>query len=168
MQPDGSSRRIALRPPHPRRLPAIAAAACVLLLAGGVAVPFLLQQREAAALQQRIAALQPQVERAQALRRHVAARPVDAAALLAEWQRVGDAMQVLATLTDLLPDDTYLTTLALRQRKLTISGQSGAAAGLIATLSSGKLIRNPAFAAPVVRDPSGQADTFSLTAEIAP
>jgi general secretion pathway protein L len=102
------------------------------------------------------------------LRRRVVARPVDAADFLAEKRHVGDAMQMLAALTDLLPDDTFVTTLGLRQRKLTISGQSSAAAGLIAILSSGPRFRDPAFAAPVVRDPASQIDTFSVNAVVTP
>jgi general secretion pathway protein L len=170
VRPDGSVRHIPLRPVRRqgRLVPVLAGCGVALVLAGAVAAPFLSQEREAGALQRQAAELQPRVDRAQALRRRVVARPVDAADFLAEKHRVGDAMQVLATLTDLLPDDTFVTTLGLRQRKLTISGQSAAAAGLIAILSSGPRFRDPAFAAPVVRDPASQIDTFSVNADVSP
>lgn len=170
VSPDGTIRHIPLRPFGRRRrlVPWLAGCAAALVLAGAVAAPFLSQQREAAALQRQAAELRPLVDRAQALRRRLAARPVDAADFQAEKRRVGDTMQVLATLTGLLPDDTFVTTLGLRQRKLTISGQSAAAAGLIAILSSGPRFRDPAFAAPVVRDPTSRIDTFSLTADVVP
>ena len=168
--PGGTIRHIPLRPPtqRSRLIPIVAGCAAALLLAAATAAPFLSQSREAAALQRQAAELRPQVDRAQALRRRLASRPVDASDFLAEKRRVGDTMQVLATLTDLLPDDTFVTTLGLRQRKLTISGQSAAAAGLIAILSSGPRFRDPAFAAPVVRDPASQVDTFSVNADVAP
>jgi general secretion pathway protein L len=170
VRPDGSVRHIPLRPPSRRgRLrPVLAGCGAALVVAVAVTAPFLSQEREAAALRFQAAELQPQVDRAQALRRRVVARPVDAADFLAEKHRVGDAMQMLAALTDLLPDDTFVTTLGLRQRRLTISGQSSAAAGLIAILSSGPRFRDPAFAAPVVRDPASQIDTFSVNADVTP
>ncbi|WP_158923809.1 PilN domain-containing protein [Acidisphaera sp. S103] len=170
VSPDGTTRHIPLRPPNSRGHLASIQAGCAaaLILAAAMAAPFLSQLREAAALQREAAELRPRVDRAQALRRRLAIRPVDAADFLAEKRRVGDAMQVLATLTDLLPDDTFITTLGLRQRKLTVSGQSAAAAGLIAIVSSGPRFRDPAFAAPVVRDPASQIDTFSLNADVAP
>jgi general secretion pathway protein L len=167
---DGSVRHIPLRPARRRGrfVPLMAGCGVALVLAGAVAAPFLSQEREAAALRLQAAELQPRVDRVQALRRRLVSRPVDASDFLAEKRRVGDAMQVLATLTDLLPDDTFVTTLGLRQRKLTISGQSAAAAGLIAILSSGPRFRDPAFAAPVVRDPASQVDTFSVNADVTP
>jgi general secretion pathway protein L len=170
IRPDGIVRRFPLRPARPqgRLVPMLAGAAATLVLAGALSIPFLLQEREAEILQRRIADLKPTVERVQALRRRVVTGSVDVEAVRAERSRVGDAMQVLATLTDLLPDDTFITALGLRQRRLTISGQSAAAAGLIATLSTATLIRNPVFAAPVVRDPAGRTDNFSLTAEVHP
>ena len=48
------------------------------------------------------------------------------------WRSLG----MLATLTDVLPDDTFLTELALRAGVLTISGQSAAAARLISALAA--------------------------------
>ena len=167
---DGAIRHIPLRPSGRQRrvVPIMGGCAAALLVGGAIAVPFLSQARQAAELRREAGALQPRVERAQALRRRLATRPVEAADALTEKRRVGDAMQVLATLTDLLPDDTFVTRLALRQRKLTISGQSAAAAGLITILSSGPRFRDPAFAAPVVRDPASRIDTFSLNADVAP
>jgi general secretion pathway protein L len=166
--PDGIVRHITLRP-APRRafLPLIAGTSAALVLAAAVAVPFVMQDREADDLQRQIADLQPRVERVQALRRRVVTVTVDAGTVREEQRRVGDTMQVLATLTDLLPDDTFVTALTLRQRRLTISGQSAAAAGLIATLSTETLFRDPTFAAPVVRDPADRTDTFSLKTEVA-
>jgi general secretion pathway protein L len=170
VRPDGVVRHIALHPAQRRRellLPLLAGAAA-LALAAVMALPFVMQQRMAAELERQIAVLQPRVDRVQALRRHAAPHRLDASAALAEQRRLGDALQVLASLADVLPDDTFLSTFTLREGRLTITGQSAAAAALIATLSAATVIRNPAFAAPVVRDPAGRTDTFSLTAEVVP
>jgi general secretion pathway protein L len=168
VDPDGIVRHMTLRP-VPRRalLPLIAGASAALVLAAAVATPFVMQDREADDLRRQMTELRPRMERVQTLRRRVVTGTVDAGTVREEQRRVGDTMQVLATLTDLLPDDTFVSALTLRQRRLTISGQSAAAAGLIAMLSTGTLFRDPTFAAPVVRDPADRTDTFSLKAEVA-
>ncbi|HYZ64615.1 MAG TPA: PilN domain-containing protein, partial [Acetobacteraceae bacterium] len=66
-----------------------------------------------------------------------------------------------------LPDDTYLYELSLRDRVLTVSGQSAAAARLIPLLAADPAVRNPAFAAPVTRNETTGAESFSIRAEIA-
>ena len=71
--------------------------------------------------------------------------------MAAESARLGSALQAIATLTGLLPDDTHLTALTLRQRRLTIAGQSADAANLIPLLSADPTLRDVAFLSPVTR-----------------
>ena len=75
---------------------------------------------------------------------------------------------MLATVTDLMPDDTVLGDLSLRQGKLDISGRSLAAAQLIPAMAADPTLRNPSFAAPVTRSADGKADTFVIRAEQVP
>jgi general secretion pathway protein L len=167
--PDGTVRRIPLLASRPRRVRTLLIAGCsAAAIAVATVVPFAVQQRDIAELHRQIAQLKPRVDRIEALRRQGAAGAVDADIVRAEQRRVGDAARVLATLTDLLPDDTYLTAFTMRQRQLTMNGQSSGAARLIETLSGGALIRSPAFTAPVLRDQSSGVDTFSLHAELTP
>ena len=84
-----------------------------------------------------------------------------------ELERTGDPLQILATVTHILPDDTYLTDLSLRQRQLTIVGRSSSAPRLITGMSADPTIRNAAFAAPVTRVEGASVDMFSIRAEIA-
>ena len=85
-----------------------------------------------------------------------------------ERGRVGDALQVLAVVTDTLPDDTYLTELSLHQRKLALSGESGAAAKVIVALSAEPMLHKTEFVAPVTRAPTGGLDMFSIESEVVP
>ena len=78
------------------------------------------------------------------------------------------SLQILATITRILPDDTFLTDFALRDRQMTLSGRSASAPRLITGLSSDPAIRNTAFAAPVTRIEGATMDIFSIKAEIAP
>lgn len=146
-----------------------AAVTVVVALALGVVVtPFITQSLIRSQIEQRIAALQPQLRQVEALRQKIAAGTAGADLITTEQARLGDAMQVLATVTDLLPDDTVLSDLALRQGKLEISGRSTAAARLIPAMAADPIVHNAAFVAPVTRTPDGKADTFVIRAEVGP
>ena len=168
------SRRIALGGPPSRgerwrrRTLWAGAAGCAGLAAVAGVLPFVQQSLALNEVEARIAALRPRVEQAEAMRRRIAAAEADGDVLAAERARVGDALQAIAVVTDLLPDDTYLTDFMLRERKLTLSGQSTAAAKLIAALSAEPAIRNAAFVAPVTRAENGRAELFSIRAELVP
>lgn len=159
-----SGRRVA-----PRR-PALLAgvAICLALMVAAIAVPFIRQQAELDRLDARLADLRPQVDVADALRRRVADRAASADVVAAEAARVGNTAQILAVLTDLLPDDTSLYELSLRDRVLTFTGQSTQAARLIPVLAADPAIRNPVFAAPVTRNELTRTEAFSIRAEIRP
>ena len=154
--------------PWQRRVNVAAAACCAALFLVAAAVPFLRQSAEADRMQARIAELRPKVAQADALRRGLQASAASADAVAAESARVGDPLRVLADLTDILPDDTSLIELSLRDRALSIAGQSAAAARLIPALAADPAIRNPAFAAPVTRNELSGIEDFSIRAEIAP
>ena len=140
-------------------------------LCGGLAVlaivlPFVLQAAALHSLDQQIADLRPAVARAEALRQQITNGTTGIDVMAAEQARTGDALAVLAAVTTALPDDTYLTSLSLRQGHLSLGGQSGAAARLISALSDSGLIRNAAFDAPITRADQTRVDLFSIRADI--
>lgn len=140
---------------------------CVALALAVVAQPLVRQSLARAEVEDRIAALQPGVQQAEALRRRITNASSEADTIARERARLGEPLRILATVTQILPDDTFLTSFSLRDRTLTLEGQSAAAAKLIAGLSADPLIREPAFTAPVTRTEHG-ADLFALRAKIAP
>ena len=131
-------------------------------------LPFVQQSAASRAVEARIAALRPAVDQADALRREIAQATGSNDVIAAERARVGDALGVVATVTAVLPDDTYLTDFQLQGRVLTLTGQSAAAARLIALLAAEPALRNPAFTAPVTRNEPGRAEGFAIRAEVAP
>ncbi len=151
-----------------RRALAGLAACCALLAATAAALPFITQDFALRREDARIGRLRPQVAEAETLRRRIADRAGGSDAVAAEAARVGQALNVIATLTALLPDDTTLTALSLRQRALTLTGRSGSAARLIPLLAADPAIRGAAFAAPVTRIAGTQGDIFSIRAEFVP
>ena len=167
---DRVTRTVPLIPPKATRrsrFGLLAGAAIAALLVAAVGMPFLRLQAQSAAVEARIADLQPRFEQAQTLRRRIAAQANGNTALAAEQARLGDPLAAIAALTRVLPDDTYLMSLALHARVVTMEGQSAGASKLIGALSSDPVIQNAAFAAPVTRNEAG-ADLFSIRAEVRP
>lgn len=170
--PSGALRMISLRLKRsdqsrwerPATLAAVAA--CAVLVALTAVMPFVLQSRERETIEQKLTELRPRVAQAEALLRATQSKGADADVFATERARVGTVLQVLATVTDILPDNTFLTDLSLHEGRLDLEGQSGAAARLIAALSNDPLIRNPVFSAPVMRLDGGRNDQFSIRAEI--
>ncbi len=172
LMPDGVVRRIGLDRAQPARWRkrglAVAAVACAVLAIAAAAVPFGVQSLQSGRVERQIATLRPQVDQAEALRRRIQSSTAGTDVFEEQRLRVGNALETLATLTDVLPDDTFLNELTLRARVVTISGQSAGAARLIAVLAAERSIRNPAFSAPVTRNEGTRTEGFSIRAEVVP
>jgi general secretion pathway protein L len=141
---------------------------CAGLAVAALILPFVLQALALHTVETDIAALQPAVAQVEALRRGITAGNAGREIMAREAERTADALQVLATLTRILPDDTFLTDFSLRDRHFTISGRSASAPRLITGLAAEPTIRNAAFAAPVTRIDSAGVDAFSIGGDIAP
>jgi general secretion pathway protein L len=141
-----------------------AAAALAVLV---VISPYLRQSIELSALQERLDAMAPRVKQAEALRREISGAGAGNDAVAAETRRLGDTLEALAAVTEILPDDSYLTEFTMRERKMTLSGLSASAPKLISGLSADPRIRNPAFSAPVTKSETNHLDVFSIRAELA-
>lgn len=150
-----------------KRLVMGAAVACAVLLVVAAGLPFFRQSQAASAVEARIAGLEPGRHEAEDLRQTLVARAAGSDAIAAEQAALADTLQTIAALTQILPDDTFLTALVLQKRQVTIEGQSANAARLIGSLSADPVIRNAAFAAPVTRNDTG-SDLFSIKAEVRP
>ena len=129
--------------------------------------PFLRQSLELAALQDRQALLAPRIDQVNVLRRRIAGAGAGGDAVAAETRRLGDTLGALAALTDILPDDSYLTEFTMRERHITLSGLAASAPRLISRLSADPRIGNPAFTAPVTRSETNHNDVFSIRADLA-
>nr|WP_321986197.1 PilN domain-containing protein [uncultured Lichenicoccus sp.] len=145
----------------------MAAGACAALALVAIVLPFLEQSIAAHRTERRIAALQPQVAQVQALRRTLLAGSAGADAIAAARLRLGDPLRLMAALTRVLPDDTYLSDLTLRTGSMTVTGQSGSAVRLIPALSADPAFTAPAFSAPVTRIEASNTDLFSIRAHVA-
>jgi general secretion pathway protein L len=147
-------------------LPFGAAAAALALLA--IATPFGIQQWAFASAEAAIIPLSAPAHEAGALRRAADQRMTTVAFLNEQRRQNGSAVALLAAVTRALPDDTYLRALNLRGGKLTITGSSPSAAGLIAILGETPEFRDPSFEAPVVQNADSGLETFTISVALKP
>jgi general secretion pathway protein L len=136
------------------------------LMVAAIALPFILQFIALGKVEEQMRALEPRVQLSETLRQRIASYSSGATLVAAERSRGGDPLAVLAVVTAALPDDTFLSDLGLRQGKLEISGESKAAARLIAALAANPTIKDPAFVSSVTRAENG-LDAFTIRADVA-
>jgi general secretion pathway protein L len=130
------------------------------------AMLFVLQAIARNDIEARIDAMRPQVTEAETLRKVIARGASTADIITATRAEVGNLLQAVAVLTEVLPDDTHLTQLAISQRKVSINGRSAAAARLIGVLAAHPLLHNPAFPSPVLRNETNSGEVFSIRVEV--
>ena len=126
--------------------------------------PFLRQSLEMGEAQGQLDALAPRMRLVDQLHHRIAGAGAGGEAVVAETRRCGRHARGAGAVTDLLPDDSYLTEFDTRERKMTLSGMSSSAPKLISALSQGTRVKNPAFTAPVTRE--NNHDVFSIRADL--
>jgi len=146
----------------------VLAYACAALAVLAIITPLVKQAVLLGHVESRIAELKPQVDEVQQLKRRIESAGQGASQLAMEQAGSADPLKVLSATTEILPDDTHLTDLALHKHKLTFSGQSEEAAKLIGLLTGNPLYKNPAFTSAVTRVQNSKADAFSIETEVRP
>jgi general secretion pathway protein L len=158
------------RPTHPgaSRLLSPAAVCFAALVLAAIVTPFVRQSTTMASLDRTLAAGRAAAAEAESLRREIQRLSGSADLVEKERGKVGQPLAVLAAVTSVMPDDSYLTEMELRQRQLTLSGRSAAAARLIGAFAANSEFRNPAFAAPVTRIEALRQEIFTIITEVSP
>ncbi len=75
-------------------------------------------------------------------------------------------LEVLNTLTKLVPDGIWLTTLDLDGGKITLSGRGNQVPGVIGTLENSDTFKDVNFASATQREPDAAADSFAISAAV--
>ena len=140
---------------------------CLVLALVSAVVPFVRQEMELSKLEHRIATDRVAASEAQGKRKELEKVAAGADIIENERAKTGRPLAVLAELTSIVPENTYLTEFA-QQRKITITGRSAAASRLISILAAGKQVKNPSFTAPVTRIEATQSEVFTITMEATP
>jgi len=138
------------------------------LAVSAVAAPFIRQSRDLAELNREITAGRTAAAQAEQLRGEINRLTGAGTVIKSERAAAGDPLATLAALTEMLPDDTYLTELQQQEHKVTFGGRSAAASRLISAVAAGSQLRNPVFAAPVTRMETAHTEVFTISAETVP
>jgi len=75
------------------------------------------------------------------------------------------ATELVRELTELIPTDAYLTTLTLREGRVTMDGHAKSASDIITALDKAKRFKKVRFSSPTTR--AGDRERFALVAEVA-
>lgn len=132
-----------------------------------IVTPFIRLELALSAANSSIEALNAQVEAAGGLRQSGDQSNGAAGVIGRERGHIGNLLGTLAAVTKLLPDDSHLTGLTLRERHLTITGVSPSAAHLIDLLSKSGTFRDPTFDSPVTQSDTGRLEAFTISATLA-
>jgi Tfp pilus assembly protein PilN len=122
-----------------------------LLLVTALLVPGLREQRHLRLLNREITRLEPQVRAAEAVARDLERKRKLLGTLTGIETNALRPLPVLRELTDLMPTDTWLTTLSLDQKGVELTGQAAAASALIPLLENSSRLERVEFASPVTR-----------------
>jgi Tfp pilus assembly protein PilN len=152
-------RQLDLLPPalKPRRIsrPQAAtlglAAVTALLLLTALLIPGLREQRHLNRINQEITRLDPEVRSVERVVRDLERKRKLLGTINGIETSAIRPLPVLRELTDLLPTDTWLTTLSLDQKGVELTGQAAAASALIPLLENSPRLERVEFSSPVTR-----------------
>jgi len=138
----------------------------LVLLIGVLALP-LLQKRSALAKLQAAAALaQGEATSTAKLREQLDQTTGALGRMIGRREATPLTVEIIDTLTQLLPDDTWLQSLELNGSKLTIQGQARTATRLIELLEASGRFNNPTFQAPVQVNPQTSTERFNIAVQV--
>ncbi|MEM7169165.1 MAG: PilN domain-containing protein [Pseudomonadota bacterium] len=137
------------------------------LFAAAFYLPLEGKRQHLALLQSELAAAQKKAQKAQTVREEVEQRLASGAFLVERKKNRPPISQVMAEVTELLPDHTWVLQFGWREGRLVLAGYSGKATELIGLLERSALLDEVQFNSPVTADPRIGLDRFNLTATVA-
>lgn len=159
----GNSRGVFLR-----RLNGSLAALAFLLLATAVSLPLIQKDRVLDSLQAQLASATTAAQAGNKLRQEVEQLVDGSSYLVKKKQAEVTIMQILREMTAVVPDDTWVNRIDISNGEIQLHGQSGSAAGLIATIEASTLFHNTRFRSPVTQVVNTEQERFHLSADSAP
>jgi general secretion pathway protein L len=144
---------------------ALSVVLCCLTVAA-LFIPLLKMDATVSELRERLNTARKDVEEINKTRSDINAYVQKLHSLKEEKSSTSNVVDVLLELTSILPDDTWLENVALKDGGVTMQGQSASATELIRLLESSAIFSKAKFESPVVQLPGGLAERFNIRAEI--
>jgi general secretion pathway protein L len=142
-------------------------AAAVLLAIACVAIPLWRDGATIARLDAQIADARRQADASAGLQKQIDAESRDQHFLIDRKTASPTATELLATLTQLLPDDTYLTELEVKGDEVRMVGLTGSATALLSAIAKSPSFRDASFESSITRDAKTGRERFDIGAHIA-
>lgn len=143
-----------------------AVAACLIGMPATAAHAYWRYSSAIASLDTTIEGLDSEVKAVRALSKQRTDRIARLQAVRAEKAQAVPLIRVWQEMTKIVPDNTWLSDLALNGDKVTFTGLSKSASDLIALLETSPLFSNPTFTAPVVRAPDADGERFTIEMQV--
>lgn len=136
------------------------------LLIIAIWIPMNRQQRVVDQLDQEISAVKTRAEQTLALREKLDAETTEAGFLVRTKNGQPGMTSVLAELTTLIPDHSYIQSLDIRDGRVQLSGFADKASDLLAILDRSDMFAAPEFRSAVTRDPRVGKERFQIAVEL--
>lgn len=140
--------------------------AVLILAAIAVYLPIQTEEMQAARIESQLAEVKKKTVELRRVSDQIAALRDDGTFLVNRKRRAPNASEILATVTKIMPDDTWLVEFQLSAAELQLAGFSASASDLIGFLEHTPIFRNTAFRSPVTQDPASQRERFHIAARV--
>jgi general secretion pathway protein L len=145
----------------------IALAAAVLILAAiAVYLPYQTDEIRTARIETTLAEVKTKTVELKRITGEIAALREDGTFLINRKRRAPNVSEILAAITTVMPDETWLVEFQLSAAELQLAGFSASASNLIGFLEHTPIFRNTAFRSPVTQDPASQRERFHIAARV--
>jgi general secretion pathway protein L len=142
------------------------AAAVIILAAVAVYLPYQTDEMRKAKIETQLAEVKVKTAELKRIADEIAALREDGTFLINRKRRAPNVSEILAAITTVMPDETWLVEFQLSAAELQLAGFSASASDLIGFLEHTPNFRNTAFRSPVTQDPASQRERFHIAARI--
>lgn len=136
------------------------------LAIAAIAIPIVSMQHKAAELRDSFAVVRRRAEAIAALKKETLALRTEQDFLLRRKQQTVTVSHLLADVTQILPDDTWLTDFTVAGDKLQLGGYALSASSLVSLLEHSRGFQHTSFLSPVIQDPLVGKERFSISTQV--
>lgn len=129
-------------------------------------IPLLKGEKINSSLKTHISSLKPRALEAEKTRKEIEEIKKKLSIIKEFKSKSPQMLLILKEITSIIPDDTWLTRLEVRDRSVTIEGFSDSATSLISLLENSDILENVSFSSTTVKDRRTNKERFRIKAEL--
>jgi general secretion pathway protein L len=155
------------RPDSARYLNFVLGILSLVLLLGAIALPLINKLHVIEVLEARTQLATGKAEVIRRLQEEVKHLGTSSRFLVEKKQATPLVLEIVNEVTRILPDDTWINQLDIKEQEVQIQGQSTSAAALIPSIESSEILQNARFRSPVTKMPGSSTERFHISADVA-